>query len=86
MCQRGYRIDLRRRSRLRWWRSRTTAKPGGCNRIGTWKKIRVQHREYRNVFWTYRADGTWIRARYAEGLHKAVPVDRFQLMELVSLG
>lgn len=50
------------------------------------EKIRVQHREYRNVFWTYRADGTWIRARYAEGLHKIVPMDRFEVKELVYLG
>jgi len=34
------------------------------------EKIRVQHREYRNVFWTYRSDGTWIRARYAEALYQ----------------
>lgn len=50
------------------------------------EKIRVQHREYRNVFWTYRSDGTWIRARYAEGLHKIVPNDRFDVTELVYLG
>ena len=50
------------------------------------EKIRVQHREYRNVFWTYRSDGTWIRARYAEGLHKIVPNDRFEVKELVYLG
>ncbi|WP_430431860.1 DEAD/DEAH box helicase [Oceanicaulis sp.] len=50
------------------------------------EKIRVQHREYRNVFWTYRSDGTWIRARYAEGLHKIVPNDRFDVKELVYLG
>ena len=50
------------------------------------EKIRVQHLEYRNVFWTYRSDGTWIRARYAEGLHKIVPKDRFEVKELVYLG
>ena len=50
------------------------------------QKIRVQHREYRNVFWTYRSDGTWIRAQYAEGLHKIVPKDRFDVKELVYLG
>lgn len=49
------------------------------------EKIRVQHREYRNVFWTYREDGTWIRAHYAEGLHRIVPKDRFQIRELVYL-
>ncbi len=50
------------------------------------EKIRVQHREYRNVFWTYRTDGTWIRAVYAEGLHKIVPKDRFDVKEMVYLG
>jgi len=49
------------------------------------EKIRVQHREYRNVFWTYREDGTWVRARYAEGLHRIVPKDSFQIKELVYL-
>ena len=50
------------------------------------EKIRVQHREYRNVFWTYRSDGTWTRAHYKEGLHKIVPDDRFDVKELVYLG
>lgn len=50
------------------------------------EKIRVQHRDYRNVFWTYRSDGTWIRAQYAEGLHKIVPKDRFEVKELIYLG
>jgi type III restriction enzyme len=28
-------------------------------------KIRVQHQEYKNVFWTYRTDQKlWARARY----------------------
>ncbi|BAQ15608.1 DEAD/DEAH box helicase [Methyloceanibacter caenitepidi] len=47
------------------------------------EKIRVQHREYRNVFWIYRSDGTWIRAGYAEGLHRIVDRDRFDVKELV---
>lgn len=47
------------------------------------EKIRVHHREYRNVFWTYRSDGQWVRARYAEGLHKIVPEDIFDLKTLV---
>lgn len=47
------------------------------------EKIRVQHREYRNVFWTFRSDGQWVRARYAEGLHKIVPEDLFDLKTLV---
>jgi len=49
-------------------------------------KIRVQHREYRNVFWTYRDSGEWVRARYAEGLHRILPRDMFQVSEMVFLG
>mgnify|MGYP003664489987 CR=1 FL=1 len=49
------------------------------------EKIRVQHREYRNVFWTYRSGGAWERARYAEGLHRIVPKDRFDVSEMVYL-
>lgn len=48
-------------------------------------KIRVQHREYRNVFWTYRDNGEWVRARYAEGLHRIVPKDMFSITEMVFL-
>ncbi|MGH6670957.1 MAG: hypothetical protein ACRECV_03140 [Xanthobacteraceae bacterium] len=34
-------------------------------------KIRGQHQEYKNVFWTYRtAEHIWARARYDEGLHR----------------
>ena len=49
------------------------------------EKIRVQHREYKNVFWTYRSDGEWVRAQYAEGLHRIVPRDKFEIKELVYL-
>ncbi|MFV1658210.1 MULTISPECIES: DEAD/DEAH box helicase [unclassified Phaeobacter] len=48
-------------------------------------KIRVQHREYRNVFWTYRDNGEWVRARYAEGLHRILPKDMFSVGEMVFL-
>lgn len=49
------------------------------------EKARVQHREYKNVFWTFRSDGTWVRGRYAEGLHRIVEHDRFEIKELVYL-
>lgn len=49
------------------------------------EKIRVQHREYRNVFWTYRMDGSWVRAKYADGLQRIIPQDRFEIRELVYL-
>lgn len=50
-------------------------------------KIRVQHQEYKNVFWTYRADeGVWAKARYDEGLHRIVPQGSFKIGEMVYLG
>lgn len=49
------------------------------------EKARVQHREYKNVFWTFRSDGTWVRGRYSESLHKIVEQDRFEIRELVFL-
>lgn len=47
------------------------------------EKIRVQHREYRSVFWSFRDDGTWVRAKYASGLHRIVPDDVLDIGELV---
>jgi len=49
------------------------------------EKIRVQHREYRNVTWTFRAGGTWVRARYAPSTNRIVEGDRFQPEDLVFL-
>ena len=47
-------------------------------------KIRVQHQEYRNVFWTYRAEQRiWARARYDEGLNRIVPQGAFKISEMV---
>jgi type III restriction enzyme len=49
-------------------------------------KIRVQHQEYKNVFWTYRADqGVWARARYDDGLNRIVPQGAFKIAEMVYL-
>ena len=48
-------------------------------------KIRVQHNRYQNVFWSYRESGSWIRAAYADGLHRIVPRDRFRIEEMVYL-
>lgn len=47
------------------------------------EKIRVQHREYRNVFWTYRSDGVWVRAAYEGSLHRIVDQKRFQITDIV---
>lgn len=49
-------------------------------------KIRVQHQEYKNVFWTYRAEqGIWARARYDDGLNRIVPQGAFKISEMVYL-
>lgn len=48
-------------------------------------KIRIQHREYKNVFWTYRMDDKWVRARYDDGLHRILPKGRFLIEEMVFL-
>lgn len=49
-------------------------------------KIRVQHQEYKNVFWTYRTEQkVWARARYDEGLHRIVPQGAFKIAEMVYL-
>jgi len=50
------------------------------------KKIRDQHEEYKNVFWTYRADqGLWARGRYDDGLNRIVPQGAFKIAEMVCL-
>ena len=46
-------------------------------------KIRVRHREYGPIFWTYREDGQWVRAQYSQGLHRIIPKDAFRIGELV---
>ncbi len=48
-------------------------------------KIRVNHREYKNVFWTYRLDGTWARARYDDGLNRILATSKFRISEMVYL-
>lgn len=49
------------------------------------EKIRVQHREYRNVFWSYRSDGAWVRAAYEGSLHRIVDQKRFEIADIVFL-
>jgi hypothetical protein len=49
-------------------------------------KIRVQHQEYKNVFWTYRTEHhLWARARYDEGLNRILPQGAFEIGEMVYL-
>jgi len=47
------------------------------------EKIRVLHRVYQNVFWTYRSDGIWVRAEYDVGLGRIVARKRFEIEEMV---
>lgn len=49
------------------------------------EKIRVQHREYKGVMWTFRVDGQWVKARYAPGTNRIVEDDRFSPEQLVYL-
>jgi type III restriction enzyme len=49
------------------------------------EKIRVQHREYKKVYWTYRSDGTWVRAEYEGSLHRIVERKRFEIKDIVFL-
>jgi hypothetical protein len=47
-------------------------------------KIRVEHREYRKVCWTYRQhDKKWVRARFDDGLGRILPFGAFDLKSLV---
>jgi hypothetical protein len=48
-------------------------------------KIKVEHREYRNVFWLYEAAGTWERARYIPDLNRIQGMSRFQVGDMVLL-
>ncbi|MDX5595668.1 DEAD/DEAH box helicase [Pseudovibrio sp. SPO723] len=48
------------------------------------EKIRVQHRKYNKVFWTYRNDtGTWVKAEYSEGLNRIVDRDKYEVVQMV---
>lgn len=47
------------------------------------EKIRVRHREYRQIVWVYREGNQWVRAQYAPNMHRIVPKDSFQVRELV---
>lgn len=47
-------------------------------------KIRVQHREYGKVCWTYRtAEKRWVRAVYNDALNRIIDRDVFKIADLV---
>ena len=49
-------------------------------------KIRVRHRDYGQVFWSFRDGDQWVRARYSEGLHRIAPEDTFRIAEMAYVG
>ena len=48
-------------------------------------KIQVQHREYRNVFWTYSGVQGFERLTYNEGLNRIGPIEPFMVSKMVLL-
>ena len=46
-------------------------------------KMQVQHREYRNVFWTYQDDRGFERLTYNEALNRIQPISLFQVSQMV---
>ena len=47
------------------------------------EKIRVQHRRYGPIFWTYRESEEWVSVRYVPGLNRILPNDKFRITEIV---
>jgi hypothetical protein len=61
---------------------------GGSGRLNSddnLAKIKVDHREYRNVFWVYSRDGSWERARFVPELNRIQGMARFAVEDLVLL-
>lgn len=46
-------------------------------------KMQVQHREYRNVFWTYEGEKGFERLAYNEALNRIQPVELFDISRMV---
>lgn len=46
-------------------------------------KMQVQHREYRNVFWTYQGQNGFERLAYNEALNRITPIDLFKVSQMV---
>lgn len=46
-------------------------------------KIQVQHREYRNVFWSYKGSNGFERLQYNDALRRIQPIDLFQVSQMV---
>ena len=49
-------------------------------------KMQVQHREYRNVFWTYEGERGFERLAYNDALNRIQPIALFQVSQLVLVG
>ena len=48
-------------------------------------KMQVQHREYRNVFWTYQGDKGFERLAYNDALNRIQPISLFQVSQMVMI-
>ena len=48
-------------------------------------KIQVQHREYRNVFWTYSGEQGFERLTFNESLNRIGPIEPFMVSKMVLL-
>lgn len=48
-------------------------------------KIQVQHREYRNVFWSYENDGGFVQLGFNEALNMIQPLRPFDIARMVLL-
>jgi type III restriction enzyme len=46
-------------------------------------KIQVQHREYRNVFWTYSGEHGFERLAFNESLNRIAPIEPFMVSKMV---
>jgi type III restriction enzyme len=49
------------------------------------EKVRVQHREYKNVFWAYRIRGEWVRGQYNEFENRIAAGARFDPRQMAYL-
>ena len=47
--------------------------------------IQVQHREYRNVFWSYQTDKGFVKLGFNEALNMIQPLRPFDIARMVML-
>jgi type III restriction enzyme len=49
-------------------------------------KMQVQHREYRNVFWTYQGQNGFERLAFNDALNRIQAIDLFKVAQMVLIG